>query len=221
MRILVVEDDSLLGDGIRAGLIQEGYTVEWVQDGDAAEAALSSEAYDLLILDLGLPKRPGLHILKQLRSRGSQMPVLILTARDTLNDRIAGLDAGADDYMNKPFDLEELFARIRALNRRCNPPREEGLIRHGDLVLNLQAHTLTREGRTIDLPPREFSLLRHLLENRGRVLSRSQLEEAVYSWDAEIESNAIEVHVHHLRRKLGNQLIRTVRGVGYVVEKEP
>ncbi len=218
MRILLVEDDPLLGDGVRAGLAQEGYAVDWAQDGKAALAALEAERYDVVLLDLGLPRLSGMELLGSLRSRGSTMPVLILTARDQVADRVAGLDAGADDYLVKPFDLDELAARIRALTRR-QAGRAEPVIRHGDIVLDPAAHTVTRDGKPVDLSPREFGVLRELLENAGTVLSKARLEQSLYSWDREVESNAVEVHVHHLRRKLGFQLIRTLRGIGYTVEK--
>lgn len=219
MRLLVVEDDELLGNGLQVGLTQSGYAVDWVKDGQAAGLFLGSGDYDLLILDLGLPKRSGLEVLKSLRDTGSDLPVLILTARDTVEDRVTGLDSGADDYLIKPFDLEELEARIRALLRRRSG-RSEPLLRHRDIVLDPASHTVTRGGEVVEVSPREFALLQQLLENRGRVLSRAQLEQSLYSWKDEVESNAIEVHIHHLRKKFGADLIRTIRGVGYVVDKE-
>jgi len=217
MRLLLVEDDPLLGDGIRAGLGQEDYTVDWCKQGRDAEAALKSENYDLMVLDLGLPDIPGLTLLKQLRQRGSDLPVLILTARDAVSDRVTGLDSGADDYLVKPFDLDELSARLRALLRR-HSGRASSEIRHGDLVLDPAAHSVTLNGNPIDISPREYAVLHLLLENQGKVLSRSRLEDGLYAWGDEVESNAIEVYIHHLRKKLGSSLIRTIRGVGYIID---
>jgi DNA-binding response OmpR family regulator len=218
MRILLVEDDNSLGDGIRAGLRQAGYTVDWCRDGRAAQLALDAEPYALVVLDLGLPQLSGLDLLKWLRRKGGDVPVLILTARDTVADRVKGLDSGADDYLVKPFDLEELAARIRALLRR-HGGRAAPVIDHGNLRLDPAAHTVTLDGRPAELSPREFAILQALLENAGHVLSRERLEQSLYGWDEEVESNAVEVHIHHLRRKLDAGLIRTVRGVGYVIEK--
>lgn len=220
MRILLAEDDPLLGDGIRAGLGLEGDTVDWVNDGVAAEQALSTDEFDLLVLDLGLPRRDGMEVLRNMRKRGDLTPVLILTARDKVADRVAGLDAGADDYLSKPFDLDELLARVRALTRR-HTGRAQPLLEHGDLRLDPATHQVSLAGQAVELAPREYALLRLLLEQRGKVLSRSRLVEALYGWDGELESNAIEVHVHHLRRKLGNELIRTVRGIGYGIDRPP
>lgn len=216
MRILLVEDDSLLGDGIRSGLQLAGDTVDWIGDGVAAEAALACEVFDLVVLDIGLPLRSGLEVLARLRARGDVTPVLILTARDSVGDRVRGLDTGADDYLVKPFDLDELAARVRALTRRRSG-RAAPLLVHGALTLDPAAHRVTLADTAIELAPREYALLRLLLEERGKVLSRTRLEEALYGWDGEIESNALEVHVHYLRRKLGAGLIRTVRGVGYTI----
>ncbi len=218
MRLLLVEDDEMLGSGVQAGLSQAGFAVDWVKDGAAAELFLDAEEYDLLILDLGLPKRDGMAVLRALRDAGKELPVLILTARDAVEDRVQGLDSGADDYLVKPFDLDELAARVRALLRRRGG-RAVPVIRHGDIVLDPAAHTVTQAGRPVELSPREFALLQELLEHRGRVLSRSQLERSLYSWKDEVDSNAVEVHIHHLRKKLGSALIRTVRGVGYVIDK--
>ncbi len=217
MRLLLVEDDALLGDGIRAGLTQEGYTVDWLRDGEAADNALKSEHFDLMVLDLGLPRRSGPEVLKALRGRGSALPVLILTARDTVADRVAGLDAGADDYLIKPFALDELTARLRALLRRQSG-RAVNTIGHGAIVLDPAAHAVSRDGKPVELSPREFAVLQLLLEQRGKVLSKARLEESLYAWGDEVESNAIEVYVHHLRKKLGAELIRTIRGVGYVID---
>ena len=218
MRILLVEDDPLLGDGLCIGLRQAGFAVDWVQDGQMADSALQSRSFDLVVLDLGLPRLSGMTVLERARRRNQAMPVLILTARDATGDKVAGLDAGADDYLVKPIDLDELAARIRALARRSTG-RAGPLLVHGALSLDPAARTITLDGRPVDLSVREFSLLQLLLENAGRVLTRSQLEEALYGWDEGPESNALEVHVHHLRRKLGSSLIQTLRGVGYTVPK--
>lgn len=216
MRILLVEDDRLLGDGLQAGLTQAGYAVDWVRDGEAAVAALSTESFAAVVLDLGLPKRDGLSVLQWLRGRGDATPVLILTARDQLEDKVRGLDLGADDYVLKPFDLDEIAARLRALVRRAHG-RSEPLLRLHEIELNPAARTVTRAGAAVELTPREFDLLHLLLQNADRVVTRRTLEEQLYTWGDAIDSNALEVHVHHLRRKLGNDLIRTVRGVGYTV----
>ncbi|MBI1195150.1 MAG: response regulator [Gammaproteobacteria bacterium] len=220
MRVLLVEDDEMLGGGLQSGLTQDGYAVDWVKDGDAAELFLRTEEYEIVILDLGLPKKSGLEVLKHLRSEGSDIPVLILTARDSVDDRVKGLDCGADDYMIKPFDLDELNARIRALMRRRSG-RAETVITHGELIIDPASHTVQLRGEPVDLSPREFTLLEKLLESRGRVLSRSQLEQSIYSWKDEVDSNAVEVHIHHLRKKIGSEMIRTVRGVGYIIDKAP
>jgi DNA-binding response OmpR family regulator len=190
-----------------------------VHDGVAAEMALKVEHYDLMVLDIGLPGRSGLQVLQHLRDSGGQLPVLILTARDTIQDRVLGLDSGADDYLVKPFDLDELSARLRALYRR-HAGRASPTLQHGDIELDPAAHHVTRAGQPVAISPREFVLLQALLENAGRVLSRAQLEETLYGWGEEVESNTVEVHIHHLRKKLGQPLIRTVRGVGYMVEKD-
>jgi DNA-binding response OmpR family regulator len=218
MRLLLVEDDRLLGDGIRAGLIQAGFAVDWVQDGRAGKLALDAEPYTLMVLDLGLPRMSGLELMRAARAEGKRLPVLILTARDTVADRVAGLDAGADDYLVKPFDLAELTARVRALLRR-SAGHAAPMLQHGDLVLDPAARTLTRAGQRVELGPREFDLLHALLLAAGRVLSREQLERTLYGWDSGPGSNAVEVHIHHLRRKLGSELIRTLRGVGYLIDK--
>lgn len=218
MRILLVEDDALLGDGIRAGLAQAGFAVDWAKDGREAELAVTAQAYDAVVLDLGLPSLPGLDVLRRARASKNQVPILILTARDTVGDRIAGLDAGADDYLVKPFDLGELQARLRALVRRANS-QPESVISHGALRLDAAGHSVTFEGHPVELSAREFAILQELLLNAGRVLSKARLEEKLYGWGEEIESNTIEVFVHHLRRKLAPQLIRTVRGVGYMIAK--
>jgi len=216
MRILLVEDDRMLGDGLQAGLTQAGYAVDWLRDGEAAVTALSTESFAAVVLDLGLPKRDGLSVLQWLRGRHDATPVLILTARDQLEDKVRGLDLGADDYVLKPFDLDEITARLRALVRRA-PGRPEPLLTLGEIALNPAARSVTRAGQAIELTPREFDLLHLLLENTDRVLTRRTLEEQLYTWNDAVDSNALEVHIHHLRKKLGIDLIRTVRGVGYMV----
>lgn len=220
MRILLVEDDPLLGDGIRAGLRQAGFVVDWVRDGVAAQAAIGAEPFAALVLDLGLPRLSGLDLLRRLRAAHDPIPVLILTARDTYADRILGLDTGADDYLVKPFDLGELAARLRALLRRT-AGSPEPLLRVGAIELDPAGHRVRFDGRAVELSAREFALLHELMANAGRVLSRRQLEERLYAWGEEVESNAVEVHVHHLRRKLAPELIRTVRGVGYLLPAPP
>jgi len=215
MRILLVEDDRMLGDGLQAGLTQAGYAVDWLRDGDAAVAALSTESFAAVVLDLGLPKRDGLSVLQWLRARHDATPVLILTARDQLEDKVRGLDLGADDYVLKPFDLDEIAARLRALVRRAHG-RPEPVLSLGEVELDPAARSVTRAGLAVELTPREFDLLHLLLENSGRVLTRRALEEQLYTWNDAVDSNALEVHIHHLRKKLGNELIRTVRGVGYM-----
>lgn len=218
MRILLVEDDPQLGDGLMVGLRQTGFAVDWVKDGLAADLALSTESYGLVVLDLGLPKLSGMDLLRRLRSRGQDLPVLILTARDGLADKIAGLDGGADDYLVKPIDLDELAARVRAISRRA-AGRAMPVLQHGELILDPAARQVTLAGTPVELSSREFSLLQALLENAGRVMTRAQLESSIYGWHDEPDSNALEVHIHHLRRKLGSELIRTLRGVGYTISK--
>jgi two-component system OmpR family response regulator/two-component system response regulator QseB len=218
MRILLVEDDPELGDGLTVGLRQCGFAVDWLKDGNSADQALQSETFDLVVLDLGLPRLSGMDVLHRLRSRGQSVPILILTARDATGDKVSGLDAGADDYLVKPIDLDELSARIRALTRR-SAGRAAPLLNHGELSVDLAAHRVTLSGQEIELSSREFSLLQMLLENAGRVLTRTQLEQSVYGWRDEPDSNALEVHIHHLRKKLGSDLIRTLRGVGYTITK--
>jgi two-component system response regulator QseB len=220
MRMLLAEDDTMIGVAIRDRLRGQGFAVDWVQDGRTADAALLGEAYDLLLLDLGLPGREGLAVLKGLRGRGSTLPVVILTARDAIDDRVAGLDAGADDYVVKPFDLKELEARLRAVLRR-RAGRASSMIEHGRLCLDLSSHELRHDGVAVPVSPREFALLHALLERPGRILSRAQLEERLYGWGEEVGSNVVEVHIHSLRRKLGADLIRNVRGVGYRIPEDP
>ncbi|NQD37680.1 response regulator [Permianibacter sp. IMCC34836] len=217
MRLLLAEDDSLLGEGIVTALRRAGYSVDWFRDGSTVGPALQNEHFDLVVLDLGLPKMDGMDVLRQIRKRGDLTPVLILTARDDLDDRVAGLDAGADDYLGKPFSVDELLARLRALQRRRGG-RADNLLQHGDLTVDPASHRVELAGTPIVLPRREFALLHALLEHRGNVLSREQLEQTLYSWEDEVGSNTIEVHVHHLRKKLGNDLIRTVRGIGYTID---
>lgn len=216
MRILLVEDDPELGDGLAIGLRQAGFAVDWLRDGHAADLALRDESFDLVVLDLGLPRLSGMEVLKRARDRGQSLPILILTARDATGDKVSGLDAGADDYLVKPIDLDELSARIRALTRR-SAGRAAPLLVHGELAIDLAAHRVTLAGQAVELSGREFSLLHMLLENAGRVLTRSQLEQSLYGWHDEPDSNALEVHIHHLRKKLGSELIRTLRGVGYTI----
>lgn len=218
MKILLVEDDQLLGDGIAAGLTQAGFTVDWVLDGQQADTALLTHSYDAVVLDLGLPKRSGMDVLKRARAQGKDLPILILTAYSVVEHRVAGLDAGADDYLAKPFDLTELQARLRALLRRSKG-YTDAVIRQGDLSLDPASHSVLFAGQPVDVSAREFKILHSLLLNAGRVVSKAQLEEQLYGWGDEIESNTIEVFVHHLRRKLNPQLILTVRGVGYMIEK--
>ncbi len=218
MRILLVEDDPQLGDGLTVGLRQAGFAVDWVRDGNAADLALHAENFDLVVLDLGLPRLSGMDVLSRARGRGQRMPILILTARDATGDKVSGLDAGADDYLVTPIDLDERTARIRALTRR-SAGRADPLLIHGDVVLDPAAHSVTVAGQPVELSSREFSLLQMLLESAGRVLTRSQLEQSLYGWRDEPDSNALEVHIHHLRKKLGSDLIRTLRGVGYTIAK--
>ena len=216
MRLLLVEDDLMIGEAIRAGLKRVAVAVDWVRTAAEAASALDTEPYELLLLDLGLPGADGLTLLRDLRQRGRDTPVLIITARDAVADRVAGLDAGADDYLVKPFDLEELAARIRALLRRKSG-RAGPQLEHLGVALDPATRRVTREGEEVLLSPREFALLELLLERPGTILSRAQIEERLYGWGEEVESNAVEVHVHGLRRKLGAQFILTVRGVGYRV----
>jgi len=217
VRVLLVEDDELLGDAIHVGLEQQsGYSVDWVRDGQAAELALADGGFDLMVLDIGLPRLDGLSVLRRLRHGASDLPVLLLTARDTVQDRVLGLDAGADDYLVKPFDLDELAARLRAIGRRRGG-RATLELRHGDIAFDPAARSVMLRGEAVILTARELAILETLLLNRGRVMSRERLEQALYGWDEGVESNAIEVYVHHLRKKLGKELIHTVRGVGYLL----
>ncbi|MBF8652229.1 response regulator [Pseudomonas putida] len=217
MRLLLVEDDSALGEGICDGLRQEGYTLDWLQDGVSGLHALQHEAFDVLILDLGLPRLDGIELLRRLRAGGNSLPVLILTARDALEDRIAGLDAGADDYLVKPFDLNELKARLRALLRR-SAGRATVLIEHGGVSLDPATQQVHFKGAEVVLTPKEYRLLHELLAQPGKVFTRERLTQLLYGWDEEPESNTLEVNIYQLRKKLFNGLIRTVRGIGYLVE---
>lgn len=218
MRLLLIEDDELLGDGVRTGLIQNGYTVDWFKDGLSASQALRTETFDIVVLDLGLPKLSGLAVLQQMREQGITIPVLILTARETIEDRVKGLDSGADDYLTKPFDLGELCARLRALQRRFSN-RVDSLLVYNNITLDPASHAVTMDGEEINIPRREFALLQKLLENAGTVLSREQLTQTLYGWEEDVDSNALEVHIHNLRKKFGVNLIRTIRGVGYMAGK--
>ena len=220
MRVLLVEDDELLGDGIRTGLKHYGNTIDWVKDGRSAYKVLTSshESFDIVILDLGLPKMSGLNVLKTIREQNISTPVMILTAHETIDDRVRGLDAGADDYLTKPFDLDELCARMRALQRRSKS-RAKPMLQYRNISLDPAAHVVTMDDEQIMLSRREFALLQKLLENSGRVLSREQLNQTLYGWGENIDSNALEVHIHNLRKRFGNKLIRTIRGVGYMAEK--
>ena len=217
MRILLVEDDELLGDGLQAGLRHCGYQVDWLRDGMQARAALASEDYAAVVLDIGLPGIDGLTLLRGLRAGGGQVPVLILTARDSTGDKVTGLDGGADDYLIKPVDLDELAARIRAAVRRTSGQAAPSL-RVGEVELDPAGRRVRLGGEAVELSAKEYAILEIFMRNAGKVVSRGQLESALYGWGEGIESNAVEVHVHHLRRKLGSDLIRTIRGVGYLLE---
>jgi len=216
MRILLAEDDPMLGDGLRAGLRQQGFQVDWVRDGQAAERELMGGDYQAAVLDLGLPLKDGLDVLQTLRGKKNTTPVLVLTARDAIPDRIKGLDLGADDYVLKPVDLFELGARLRSLVRRAHGQTQD-ILTCGDLAVNLSARQVMLDGQAVPLSTREFDLLHVLMLNVGRVLSREQMEQQLYSWGQEVESNAVEVHIHHLRKKLRADLIQTIRGVGYTL----
>lgn len=220
MRLLLVEDDPMIGESIEEGLRGESYAVDWVRDGSAVELALNGFSYDLMLLDLGLPGKQGMEVLRAARARGDDLPVLIITARDGTPARVEGLDAGADDYLVKPFDLDELLARIRALLRR-RVSRTQSVIAHGSLRLDLASHEATLDGQPVKLSAREFSVLRVLLDNPGKVVSKSQLEEKLYGWNSEVESNTVDVYVHHLRKKFGSDFIKNVRGVGYKIAAAP
>lgn len=219
MRVLIVEDDPMIGASIRTGLRQDGYTADWARDGNSAEAAVATNEYDAILLDLGLPGRSGLELLALWRRKKNTVPILVITARDSVDDRVAGLDTGADDYLVKPFDLNELAARLRALLRRRSG-RATPVIEHGPLHLDPATREVRLNGAAVKLSGREFALLHALLQAPGVPLSRSQLEDRLYGWEEEIGSNAVEVHIHALRRKIGSELIRNVRGVGYLVPRQ-
>jgi DNA-binding response OmpR family regulator len=214
MRVLIVEDDRMIGESLREALRGHGFAADWVRDGRAADAVLASERFDAVLLDLGLPQRSGLDVLRALRARGDATPVIVVTARDALADKVAGLDAGADDYLVKPFELDELLARLRAVERRRSG-RANPVLEVADLRLDPATREVTRGGRPVLLSAREFALLAALMERPGAILSRAQLEDRLYGWGEELESNAISVYVHQLRRKLGDDLLHTVRGLGY------
>ena len=220
MRLLLVEDDPMIGESLVDGLRGESYAVDWVRDGREAQLALDGFAYDLMLLDLGLPGMQGMDVLRAVRKRGAELPVLIITARDGTPARVEGLDAGADDYLVKPFDLDELLARLRALLRRRSG-HTRSLIEHGGLVLDLASHEATFEGVPVKLARREFSVLRALLDNPGKVITKSQFEEKLYGWDSEVESNTVDVYIYQLRKKFGADFIQTVRGVGYKIRVAP
>ena len=219
MRVLLVEDDAMIGAAAQEGLRQEGHAVDWVRDGREAEAAAGAAPYDVMLLDLGLPRRDGLAVLRSARGRGSTVPVLVATARDAVGDRVAGLDAGADDYIVKPFDSDELLARIRALIRR-SAGRAEPVISHNGVTLNPATREAKLQGQPLQLSGREWAVLEPMLQRPGAVFSRAQLEEKLYGWKDEVSSNAVEVYIHGLRKKLGADFIKTVRGLGYVVPRE-
>jgi two-component system, OmpR family, response regulator len=219
MRLLLVEDDAMIGEAVLDVLRSEHYAVDWVRDGELADAALRSETYDLVLLDLGLPKRDGLDVLRSLRGRKQAMPVLVATARDAVGDRVAGLDAGADDYVVKPFDTDELLARIRALIRR-SAGHAEPVFTHKGVTLNPATREASVNGDAVSLSAREWAVLEPMLLRPGAVFSRTQLEEKLYGWKEDISSNAVEVYIHGLRKKLGADLIQTVRGLGYVVPRQ-
>jgi DNA-binding response OmpR family regulator len=218
MRVLLVEDDRMIGQAVQTALRQDGYAVDWVRDAESADTALTTAGFDLVLLDLGLPGRDGVDLLRTMRSRHDATPVLIVTARDDLQDRVGGLDAGADDYLVKPFDLDELGARMRALLRR-SAGRGEAVFEHRGVRIDPATREVTRDGEPVTLSPREFAVLEALMLRPGAVLSRTQLEDRLYGWGESVESNAVEVYIHGLRRKLGHDFVQNVRGVGYFVPK--
>jgi two-component system response regulator QseB len=220
MRVLLAEDDPMIGRAVESGLRESACAVDWARDGVEAQLALANGVYDLVLLDLGLPRRDGFEILAGLRRAGNDLPVVIITARDAVGDRIAGLDRGADDYIVKPFDLDELLARVRAVMRRRRG-RASSQVSYGALTIDAVKREVVFEGSVVDLSPREFAVLEALMAEPGAVVSREKLEDAVYGWGEEVGSNSIEVHLHHLRRKLKPELIRNVRGVGYRVAHMP
>ncbi|MBB3811087.1 response regulator [Pseudochelatococcus contaminans] len=214
MRILIIEDDAALRDGLRVGLSLAGFTTDAIETCDEANAVLIGHSFDAIVLDLMLPDGSGLDILKALRERGDKIPVLLLTARDSVADRINGLDRGADDYLGKPFDLDEVAARLRALIRRAEG-RSQSVLQWQNVTVELSSRNVEKDGVPIRLSRREFSILRALMSHPGAVLSKTQLEDKLYGWQEEVESNAVEVHIHHLRQKLGAEMIQTIRGAGY------
>jgi len=216
MRVLLVEDDGMIGESVRTALRQSGFAVDWVRDGEAADVSLASERFDVVLLDLGLPRRDGIDLLRALRGRGDRTPVIVLSARDALASRVGGLDAGADDYLLKPFELDELLARMRAVMRR-HDGRAASAVQVNDVVLDAATKQVSRAGVPVPLSAREFALLEALMARPGAILSRAQLEDRLYGWGEQIDSNAITVFIHQLRRKLGDDFIQTVRGVGYYV----
>lgn len=218
MKILLAEDDTLLGEAIEACLRFDGMSVDWFKRGDMAEDALNLNNYDALVLDIGLPGRNGLQVLKNIRAQANAIPVLLLTALGSVTDRVSGLDSGADDYLVKPFDMDELLARLRALTRRA-AGRVEPTIKHQDLTITPGEHRVEKAGKAVELSRHEYLILCHLIDNRGRIFSQQALTDYVYPWNEEVESNTIQVHIHHLRKKLGKTLIQTRRGIGYVIEK--
>ncbi|MDH3690051.1 MAG: response regulator transcription factor [Gammaproteobacteria bacterium] len=220
MRILLVEDDALFGDGLQTGLMQHGFTVDWIKQGRQALHALRVESFDAVILDLGLPDTDGIAVLQECRTRDDRVPMLVLTARNAVDDKLQCLDGGADDYLVKPIDIREVAARLRALLRRKDG-RAKSAIRHGNIELDPLAHKVVVNGRSIELSHREFEILHTLIRAPGTVMSKEQLEQTVYGWVTEVESNAIQVHLHNLRRKIGREVIRTIRGVGYTIEQQP
>ena len=219
MRLLLVEDDELLGDAVKTGLTQFGYVVDWLKDGESARSAIKTETFELIILDLNLPKLSGINLLQNIRCDQNTTPVIILTACESVEDRIKGLDSGADDYIVKPFDLNELSARIRALIRRSQG-RADTALQYRNITIDPASHSVTVDNVLINVPRREFALLQKLLENSGQVLSRDQLMQSIYGWDDDVDSNALEVHIHNLRKKLNANFIRTISGVGYMAEKK-
>ncbi|WP_446809562.1 response regulator [Methylomonas sp. 2BW1-5-20] len=218
MRLLLVEDDAILGDGLKAGLTLEGYAVDWLADGAQADEALKLNHYDLIVLDLNLPRMDGMSVLKNLRRRKDSTPVLVLTARDGVAERVAGLDTGADDFVTKPFDLAEICARLRALARR-HDGHSLPLLEHKGVTIDPAAHQVYYNDKPVELAQKEFEVLSYLMGHIGQVISRARLEESLYAWGSEVESNAVEVHIHHLRKKLDSNLIRTIRGVGYIIDE--
>lgn len=218
MRVLLIEDDVMLGSALKTALAGEGFSVDWVRDGAHAEAALRDEGYSVVLLDLGLPDVDGFALLRTTRGRGSEAPVLIITARDELDDRVAGLDLGADDYLVKPFETRELLARMRALVRR-RAGRATSILMAGATELDAESHELTHSGQAAVLPAREYAVMHALMERPGRILSRTQIEERIYGWGEEVESNAVDVLIHSIRRKFGKDVILNVRGAGWMVAK--